>query len=500
MDTSEITIPNDITYLPAVQAYAEEVSRLLGFNKKDISMILLALEEAVTNVIKHAFEKVENATFKIIFKPKSTCLTIIVKDKGLPYEPELIHDFNIDEAFEHKSVPGLGSLLMKKSVDEVSFYNLGREGKELHLTKYLPFKKITAYRTLEEIEAFPPITKTVSGSDTPIKTEIRLMKPDEAIEVSRLFYRCYGYSYFMDAIYYPDKLARLISEGKIISAVSVTGENEIVGHVGVVRSENNSRIAEVGMAATKPSFRGLGSMGKMVSFLMEESRKAGLEGLFGEAVCFHTYSQKVGYASGFKDCAILLGITPKEEVFKGIMENAPQRGSIVYSFLPLISQKTPILYAPPWHMEFIKGIYRNLDIDAGFAVPEEDKSCATKEQCIVKTDIYPSDNRAEIKLACYGLDVLDKTKGIMKDLKRRRLDQVSLYLDLEHPMSVHLCGEFEKMGFFIAGVMPMLYFNHTLILQYLNNISLDYSQIKLYSEFAKNMLNYIKEHTLICKV
>jgi len=208
MDTSEITIPNDITYLPAVQAYAEEVSRLLGFNKKDISMILLALEEAVTNVIKHAFEKGENATFKIIFKPKSTCLTIIVKDKGLPYEPELIHDFNIDEAFEHKSAPGLGSLLMKKSVDEVSFYNLGREGKELHLTKYLPFKKITAYRTLEEIEAFPPITKTVSKSDTPIKTEIRLMKPDEAIEVSRLFYRCYGYSYFMDAICYPDKLAR----------------------------------------------------------------------------------------------------------------------------------------------------------------------------------------------------------------------------------------------------------------------------------------------------
>lgn len=77
-------------------------------------------------------------------------------DKGLPYEPNLVPEFNIEENLEHEAASGLGSLLMRKSVDEVSFHNLGREGKELHLfTKYLPFKDITEYHSPEELEAFP---------------------------------------------------------------------------------------------------------------------------------------------------------------------------------------------------------------------------------------------------------------------------------------------------------------------------------------------------------
>lgn len=88
LGTSELSISNDISYLPAVQAFAGEVARECGFAEEDGERILLALEEAVTNVIEHAFEHGEKATFKIIFEPTSTCLTIIVKDKGLPFAPD----------------------------------------------------------------------------------------------------------------------------------------------------------------------------------------------------------------------------------------------------------------------------------------------------------------------------------------------------------------------------------------------------------------------------
>jgi anti-sigma regulatory factor (Ser/Thr protein kinase) len=46
------------------------VAKQCGFGEKDSAMILLALEEAVTNVIEHAFEDGEKATFKVIFEPK----------------------------------------------------------------------------------------------------------------------------------------------------------------------------------------------------------------------------------------------------------------------------------------------------------------------------------------------------------------------------------------------------------------------------------------------
>jgi serine/threonine-protein kinase RsbW len=153
--TSELSITNDLSYLPAVQAFAGEVARECGFGEGDKARILLALEEAVTNVIEHAFEYGERATFKIIFEPRSTCLTVIVKDKGLPFAPNLVPQFTINKDLEHEPAYGLGSLLMRKSVDEVTFHNLGREGKEVHLTKYFPFKDITEYHTPEELQPFP---------------------------------------------------------------------------------------------------------------------------------------------------------------------------------------------------------------------------------------------------------------------------------------------------------------------------------------------------------
>lgn len=492
--TSEITITNNISFLPAVQAYAEEVAKQCGFGENDRAMILLALEEAVTNVIKHAFEDGEKQTFKIIFEPSSTYLTIIVKDKGLPYAPSLVPEFNIDKDLMQESLSGLGSLLMKKSVDEVSFHNLGREGKELHLTKYFPFKNITEYKGAGEMEVFSQTTEAAAPESGEIKAEIRLMNPQEALEVSQLFYRCYGYTYSIDAIYYPDKLAQLITEGRIISAVTVTDTNEIVGHVGLVRPDAHSRVAEAGMAATKPTFRGFGSMKKMVYFLMDVAKKVGLEGLYGKAISYHTYSQKTGYACGYRDCAIALGVIPSDRVYKGIMDSVPQRGTVVYSFIPLTDIKPAVIYAPLKHLPFIESIYRNLNLAVSLEAPEKDKSYITEEKCIVKTEFLPAFNRADVEIIQYGEDVLEVTSKVMKDLLKKKLDQISLYLNLEHPATANLCEEFEKMGFFIAGAIPLLHFDHTLILQYLNNISLDYSTIQLNSDFAKNMLNYIKQN------
>lgn len=490
---SEISITNDISHLPAVQAYAEEVAKQCGFNENDRAMILLALEEAIVNVIEHAFEDGEKATFKIIFEPKSTCLTIIVKDKGLPYAPNLVPEFNINNDIMQESPSGLGSLLMKKSVDEVSFHNLGREGKELHLTKYFPFKNITEYQIPEGIEAFPQTVEPAAFPSKEVKAEIRLMHPEEAVEVSQLFYRCYGYTYSIDAIYYPDKLVQLIKEGKIISAVTVTDENEIVGHVGLVRSDADSKVAEAGMAATKPTFRGFGSMKKLVYFLMDEAKKVGLQGLYGKAISYHTYSQKTGYACGYRDCAIALGVIPSDRVYKGIMDSVPQRGSVVYSFIPLVDLKPATIYAPSHHLSIIEEIYKNLHLEVHFGAPEKDVSDNIDERCTIKTELLPAFNRADIEVIHYGTNVIGETTRVMKDLLKKKVDQISLYLNLEHPATANLCAEFERLGFFFAGVVPLIHFEHTLILQYLNNIALDYSTIQLNSDFAKNMLNYIKQ-------
>ncbi len=67
---SILMVTSEITYLPAIQAFAREFAREIGFNGNDQEMILLALEKAVTNVIDHAFESAEQS-FQIMFEPSA---------------------------------------------------------------------------------------------------------------------------------------------------------------------------------------------------------------------------------------------------------------------------------------------------------------------------------------------------------------------------------------------------------------------------------------------
>jgi hypothetical protein len=69
---------------------------------------------------------------------------------------------------------------------------------------------------------------------------------------------------------------------------------------------------------------------------------------------------------------------------------------------------------------------------------------------------------------------------------------ISLYLKLSDPLTSYLTDEFEKMGFFFAGILPgALAGGDALILQYLNNVPIDYEKIQLDSDAGKHLLDYI---------
>ena len=115
---------------------------------------------------------------------------------------------------------------------------------------------------------------------------IREMKPSEAVEVAKLIYRAYGYSYAVEHFYYPERIEEYNRYGFLLSHVAVTEENEIAAHGAMVRRERWPRIVELGQGVVRPEFRGQGCFnlltGHMVErpdlwdtwgFLPEESRR-----------------------------------------------------------------------------------------------------------------------------------------------------------------------------------------------------------------------------------
>ena len=164
---------------------------------------------------------------------------------------------------------------------------------------------------------------------------IREMKPSEAVEVAKLIYRAYGYSYTVEHFYYPERIEEYNRDGFLLSHVAVTEENEIAAHGAMVRRERWPRIVELGQGVVRPEFRGQGCFNLLTGHMVEKARSMGYMGVFARGVTVHPYSQQTLHRFGFKDCAIALGYGPRFQSYRGLLERLDQRFTLTNAFMYL---------------------------------------------------------------------------------------------------------------------------------------------------------------------
>jgi len=483
---SRLTIPTDPSYASVASAYVGEISRNLGFNELEQSGLRAALIEAVKAVIQIAFEPGERQTLDISCQRVPGGLEIIIKEKGLPFDAAEL-TANV------RSTPDEDIFQMRNLVDEISIQNLGPEGMEIHLIKYLKDQTLNDYIAACEPERFHPIAERPKSLKK-LDFEIRLMRPSEAIEVARSVYKAYGYSYFYEHAYYPERMIELNNNGQMTSAVAVTSGGEVVGHCAIFRSERESRVAEIGQAVTKPEFRGHGCLLKLTEFLVDRAKRQRLKGLYVRAVTNHTFSQRVAARLGFRTCGLLLGYAPSSVSFKGITEQLSQRETFMIAYRFLEKEPDLNIYAPPQHGEFIANLYDQLGVKVIPVTPASQHEASPPQEPIlkIKSSVFIPAGVAIMQVTRYGQNIVEEVKHVLKQLCLKQFDLILIYLNMMDPGTFHLTQEFEKLGFFFSGILPGTSNGEILILQYLNNVPIDYEQIKLDSEMRNGVLNYIR--------
>jgi len=133
---SEIVISSSTDNLSLVRSFIEFHGRELKLGNKEIAHISLAVDEACTNIIKHAYKDSKNGKIKIKIDKKKNKLSVKLTDKGSHFDPSIIPDPNVEESQKMKKGGGLGMFLMKKIMDEVEYSAKGK-GNELILIKYI---------------------------------------------------------------------------------------------------------------------------------------------------------------------------------------------------------------------------------------------------------------------------------------------------------------------------------------------------------------------------
>ena len=480
------TFPNEAVFAPIAQSLAREAAVTVGFVGSALSQIEVAVEEAVTNVQQHAYDAEENSTYDLICELLPAALRIIIREHGIPFDPSRIPAYKGAHDLSEASTAGMGVFFMRSLMDECTFRNLGAEGKETCLVKHLG-SQAHAEQSLAEAHAAEAKTEAIREK---VQFYVRAMREDEAIEVSKCAFKSHGYSFFDDHIYYPERLVELIRSGDMISFVAVTRDEVFMGHACLLFQYPEDRCAELTFAFVNPEFRGQGALGRLCEALLAAKSRRPLEGIYAYAVANHPFTQKSNERQGINVCGILLATSPASWKFKGISGDPNQRISVVLSFRYLGTPKTLKLFPPVHHREMISKLYRNIGANHEYAVPDNEPELTGEPEILTGTN--ESEGCAEIFIRRYGKDVVHKVRRLLRSLCLQNYAAVNLFLNLEAPATYYLTAEFEKLGFFFAGILPSARIGDVLILQYLNNVDVDYSKITAYSDAAKDILAYIR--------
>jgi serine/threonine-protein kinase RsbW len=129
-----------------VRDFVGEAARAFGFSEEDSANIVLAVDEACTNIIKHAYQYATDKKIEVTIYHSKSSFEIRIFDNGKSFDPSIIRQPDLKEHIGHRKRGGLGVYLMKKLMDKVE-YNFHRgKRNEVRLTKYLSSTSTVAER------------------------------------------------------------------------------------------------------------------------------------------------------------------------------------------------------------------------------------------------------------------------------------------------------------------------------------------------------------------
>ncbi|MDI6644154.1 MAG: hypothetical protein QME14_03775 [Methanobacteriaceae archaeon] len=224
--------------------------------------------------------------------------------------------------------------------------------------------------------------------------------------------------------------------------------------------------------------------------MMDEIQRKGFKGLYSRAVTVHEASQRANVKMGAKETGFILAHSPPTAIFKKMTtEKSYQRRTVALFYIGVGEDKLQEVYLPPAHEHILKKIYEHADLNRIFKKVEKKGQFYTDS--IINIHVLPEMSSAFLRVERYGKNFLRELALKVQDLFQHKIELIGIDLPLKDPETARICAEIEKMGFFFSGLMPEYLDGDALRLQYLNNVAFDPDIVDVYSDFGKELFNYI---------
>ncbi len=131
-----LTIPSSTQHLREVRRFVEEHARAAGLPRPIVDEIKIAVDEACTNIIKHAYAGSEDQEVEVELTFSADRLEVCLRDQGEPFDPSSYEEPDLVELTRRRRGGGLGVHIMRRCMDKVH-YTCDDGYNEVCLTKYL---------------------------------------------------------------------------------------------------------------------------------------------------------------------------------------------------------------------------------------------------------------------------------------------------------------------------------------------------------------------------
>ncbi|HUU12430.1 MAG TPA: ATP-binding protein [Terriglobia bacterium] len=128
----KLVINTDPRLLHIVRSVIRYYAQEAGFPEADVDCLAMAINEAASNVIRHAYDNRPDARFSLEVKSFPDRIEFVLEDDGRKVKPEAIRPRSLDDV----RPGGLGTYFIRCFMDESSYDSTFTGGNRLRMVKY----------------------------------------------------------------------------------------------------------------------------------------------------------------------------------------------------------------------------------------------------------------------------------------------------------------------------------------------------------------------------
>jgi serine/threonine-protein kinase RsbW len=139
-----VQTPGHGSYLAYIRAVVGDLARKVGFDEEEVAKIEMAVDEACSNVVRHAYSpdkkwcwQQRDPEIRLDIHVEGSRLIIEINDHGQRFDFANYHPATMEDHLREMKPGGYGILIMRNFMDEVQYSTNDQTGNTLRMVKYL---------------------------------------------------------------------------------------------------------------------------------------------------------------------------------------------------------------------------------------------------------------------------------------------------------------------------------------------------------------------------